>query len=281
MIVPEPPRYLRPESAPMTSLHITEPVRLFVADIDGCLSGGSTTYYSTILLERLRAANDASRHDPCIPAVTYCTGRPQPYVECLMQATGAYMPALCEGGAVFFDPATHAVLTHPAFGAREQQRLDEIHGMVRRELTGPHVMFEPGKVTHITLIVTPPLRPADIIAPAREIAARFDGEFLVESTRVCVHILFRHIHKGTGIEWLAEQTGIAPSQMAGMGDAAPDIPFLLRMAVTCAPSNADAEVRRISTHASSHPDAEAAMEFLHMIIEANRRLAAERTTPTP
>jgi len=265
----------------MTPLEITEPIRLLVADIDGCLSGGSSTHYSMTLLSRLREVNAASKHDLCVPAVTFCTGRPQPYVECLMQATGGYMPALCEGGAVFFDPATHAVLTHPAFGAREQQRLDEIHSIVRRELTGPNVMFEPGKVTHITLIVTPPLRPADIIAPAREIAARFDGEFLVESTRVCVHILFRHIHKGTGIEWLADHTGIRPSQMAGMGDAAPDIPFLSLMAVACAPANAAPEVRALCAHASDRPDAEAAIEFIDMIITANRRLAARRSSSAP
>ncbi|MCX7718556.1 MAG: HAD hydrolase family protein [Candidatus Sumerlaeaceae bacterium] len=265
----------------MTPLRLKEPIRLLVADIDGCLSGGSSTHFSMTLLERLRHANSASRTDSLVPAVTFCTGRPQPYVECLMQATGGYMPALCEGGAVFFDPATHAVLTHPAFGAREQERLDEIHDLVRRELTGPHVMFEPGKVTHITLIVTPPLRPTDIIEKARDIAARFGDEFLVESTRVCVHILFRHIHKGTGIEWLAEHTGIPPSRMAGMGDAAPDIPFLSLMAAACAPANAAEEVRRICAHASDRPDAEAAMEFLDLIIEANRQLAAEREPPHP
>ena len=50
------------------------------------------------------ATNEASRADPLVPAVTLCTGRPQPYVECLLQVIHSDTPALCEGGTVMFHP---------------------------------------------------------------------------------------------------------------------------------------------------------------------------------
>ncbi|MBX7244487.1 MAG: HAD hydrolase family protein [Candidatus Sumerlaeaceae bacterium] len=253
-------------------LKLEKPVRLFVADIDGCLSGGSTTQYSVEMIEKLQHANRASRTDPAVPAVTFCTGRPQPYVECLIQATHGYKSALCEGGALFFDPVNHLVHTHPSFGPREQKLLSELRAMVARELVNDQVMFEPGKVTHITLILAPPLRPPDLIGKAEEIAGRFGETFMVEQTRVCVHILFRHLHKGTGIEWLSEHTGIGPSEMAGIGDAGPDIPFLKMMGVACAPANAHADVKAVADFVSERPDAQAAAEFLDHIIAANRAL---------
>lgn len=254
------------------TLDYAEPIRLFVADIDGCLSMGSASFFMPDLLAMLQQMNADSRVDPSIPAVTLCTGRPQPYVECLLQATGGYMPALCEGGAVFFDPKSYTVETHSAFGAREQDLLDELGHVIRTEMADPRIMFEPGKVTHITLILASPLRPADVLQQAEAIAARFGGEFEVETTRVCIHFLFRHLHKGTGVEWLAAHTGIAPRQMAGMGDARPDIPFLRMMGVSCAPANAQDEVKAACGHVSPLHAADAAMEFCRMLVRRNREL---------
>src|SRR5436190_1426021 len=93
-------------------------IRLIVADIDGCLSKGSANPIPLRLIKRLVDANERSHSDPDVPAVTFCTGRPQPYVECLVQSTAGYMPALCEGGTVFFEPVKYEITTHPNFGDR-------------------------------------------------------------------------------------------------------------------------------------------------------------------
>lgn len=251
-------------------------IRLLVYDIDGCLSRGSTTPFSQELLLRLAEANDRSREDPDVPAITFCTGRPQPYVECLIQATSGYMPALCEGGTVFFDPVTHAVTMHRDFGVREQDLLASLRAEVARELVCEQVMFEPGKVTHLTLLVTPPYKPEEFLPAAEKIAARHGGEFDVECTRICVHFVFRHLHKGTGIEWLAKNAGIELGEMAGMGDARPDISFLRLVNLACAPANADDDVKAICGYVSEKRDAGAALDFLGHVIERNRAIPKER-----
>ena len=246
-------------------------IRLVVSDIDGCLTPGSRNPYSIELLRRLAAINEASKTDTAVPAITYCTGRPQPYVECLIQATGAYMPALCEGGSVFFDPSVHSVAFHPSFGVREQALLTELRSMLQHEMICDQIMFEPGKVTHVTLLLAPPLCPEDRLDQACAIAARFGDEFTVETTRICIHILFRHLHKGTGIEWLVAHTGIGAQEMAGIGDAAPDIPFLTMMGLACAPANAHDDVKKVCGYVSLREDCHAVLEFLDHVIERNRR----------
>jgi HAD superfamily hydrolase (TIGR01484 family) len=248
-------------------------IRLIVADIDGCLSRGSGSFFELELLRRLAEANIASKTDWNVPAITFCTGRPQPYVECLLQATRGYTPALCEGGTVFFDPVTHSIATHPNFTEREEKILAELRTQVERELVAPNIKPEPGKITHITLIIQPPDTPASLLPKAQEIAARFNSEFVVERTRMCIHFLFREIHKGVGIDWLAEHTGISHEEMAGMGDARTDLPFLTKVGFPFAPADAHSDVKAICKLISERPDAEAALELLDCVIEHNRSLA--------
>jgi hydroxymethylpyrimidine pyrophosphatase-like HAD family hydrolase len=254
----------RPPSFP------TNPIRLIVADIDGCLSRGTGSHFCHKMLQRFADANTVSRNDPTVPAITFCTGRPQPYVECLLQAVHGYRPALCEGGTVFFDLTTHSIFFHPSFTSREQDLLTQLRRLVDERIISPHVMHEPGKVSHITLITHAPASPEMIFPIAQEIVSAFDGEFIVEMSKRCVHILFRDIHKGVGIDWLSEKTGIIPSAMAGIGDARPDLPFLQRVGLPFAPENAHEDVKAVCCQVSALPDSEAAIELLDLVVKHNR-----------
>ncbi len=251
---------------------LEKPVRLFVFDIDGCLSRGSFSHFSPQMLDALRDLNARAREDASVPAVTVCTGRPQPYVECFLQAIGGTMPALCEGGTVLFDPRTHGVYTHRAFGEREERLLEKLRHEVEKRLVNEAVMFEPGKVTHLTLLVTEPYSPEELLPEALAIAQNYGEEFVVETTRICVHFLFRHLHKGTGLAWLSERTGIAPDEMAGMGDARPDLSFLELVGIAGAPANAHEEVKQVAHFVSSASDAEGALEFIEWVLRRNSEL---------
>ncbi len=260
-------------SPDLPSIDLPHPIRLIVADIDGCLSGGTASHFDHRLLERIAEMNQMSRHDATVPAITYCTGRPQPYVECLMQTTHVYQPALCEGGTVFFDLPSHSILMHPDFTPVEEKVLAELHAEVQRRLVGPLIKPEPGKITHITLIFQRPHVPEDLLDEAIEIAAQFGDTFVVEKSRTCIHILFRHIHKGVGLQWLADHTGIATNEMAGIGDAAPDLPFLKMVGFAFAPENAHATVKDNCHYTSKLTDSESAHEMLDMILQHNQLIS--------
>ena len=257
------------------------PIRMLVADIDGCLSRGTGRPFDHDLLRTLADANIASRTDATVPAITLCTGRPQPYVECLLQAIAGYHPALCESGTVFFDPVSHSILTHPEFDAERQSQLKALRERVAQRLEKPNVKPEPGKLTHITLIIQQPDTPAALLPTAEEIVAEFGDVFYVEESRICLHFLFQHIHKGVGLHWLSDATGVPLHQMAGIGDARPDLPFLERVGLAWAPANAQNEVKAKCHGVSTLEDAGAARELLQLIITHNRRLKADGLfTPT-
>jgi hydroxymethylpyrimidine pyrophosphatase-like HAD family hydrolase len=260
-----------PIPAPLPALG-ESPIRLIVADIDGCLSGGAGAPFDMRLLEALAWANRESRTNPAVPAVTLCTGRPQPYVECLLQVIGGHVPALCESGTVFFDPQSHSILTHPGFGLEEEKALEDLRNRVAHAMMKDNIKPEPGKVTHLTVIVQPPDTPEALYDQAVEIAAEFGNMFVVELTRICVHFLFRHLHKGTGVQWLSQHTGIPLQQMAGIGDAAPDLPFLTQVGYAFAPANAQPEVKSACHKVSLKNDAEAAFELFQSIMDHNTYL---------
>jgi hydroxymethylpyrimidine pyrophosphatase-like HAD family hydrolase len=250
---------------------------LIVADIDGCLSSGAGWPFDLDLLTTLRRANDESRSNPAVPAITLCTGRPQPYVECLLQAIGGHVPALCESGTVFFDPVDHSILTHPGFGLKEERALEDLRNRVAHRMMKENIQPEPGKVTHLTVIIQPPDTPEALYDEAVEIAAEFGDMFVVELTSICVHFLFRHLHKGTGIQWLSEHTGIPLGQMAGIGDAAPDLPFLTQVGYAFAPANAQAAVKKACHAVSTRNDAGAAFELFQSILNHNEYLLKNST----
>ncbi len=251
------------------------PIRMIVADIDGCLSAGSGAYFDQELIRKISWANDTSRTDITVPCVTLCTGRPQPYVECLLQTLHGYQPALCESGTVFFDPRTHSILTHPEFGSAEKTALNELRHQVNLRLGKPNVKPEPGKVTHITLIIQQPDTPEAQFDEALEIAEQFGDMFYLEMSRMCIHFLFRRLHKGVGLHWLSKESGIPVQEMAGIGDAAPDLPFLKQVGFAYAPANAHRDVKAACHRVSGQADAGAAMELLDITVAHNRRLQEE------
>ena len=82
-------------------------VRLFISDIDGCLSAPFEPYNLKQLTELRRKVVD--ERDATTPAFTICTGRPLAYVEAMVQAIGFYYPVLFEGGGGIYDPENYTV----------------------------------------------------------------------------------------------------------------------------------------------------------------------------
>lgn len=223
------------------------------------------------MLSVLAETNRLSRENPLVPPVTFCTGRPHPYTECLMQAVHGYVPSLSEGGLVLFDPRDHSILRHPLFTEERRRSIRDLNRLIDERLVRPGVFSEMSKDTQTTVIVQQPLKPEDFYEEACEIAREFGDEFVVDLTSICLHFSFKELNKGTGVDWLAEKTGIPVSQMAGIGDHHPDIPFLQKVGFSFAPANAHPEVKAVCDFVSSLPHAEAAQEFVSMIIQHNKR----------
>lgn len=231
-------------------------IRLVVVDVDGCLTPGEAQPWDFSVLQFAADLNRRSRDDPNQFAVTLCTGRQEPYVEALMQAIDAHLPAIYENGGGLYFPSPYGFAENPAITSEQRARLDEIRRALTRALVEPGVcQFQPGKQVSLTLypaqedVTFPQL--ADLAR--RALDGKADG-FSITASVTSVEILPEGIDKGVGVEWLSHETGIPLAQMAGIGNAPGDLSFLRRVGFSAAPANAVGEVKRAVQYVSPFED---------------------------
>lgn len=261
-MVPQPPALKRP-------------IRLLVADLDGCVTCGRQWSYDAGLFAALQDfALRAGRGEPGVPHLTFNTGRPQPYAECMARVTGVRTSILCEFGLVLWELPSRAVRLHPALGAVDHEAHGRLLAEVQRRaaLPGARYAVEVGKVAQVTLIPRRPFTTADLEDECAELAATAGAPMRVDPTHAVISFLPAGHGKGRGLEWLAGETGIPMEEMAGIGDSASDWEFLERVAISFAPANAVAELKERVTVVTESGAGAAMIEVFEALIAANRRL---------
>lgn len=228
-------------------------MQLLVFDVDGVLSAGEAQPLDLELLKRLAGLNRAARNNKQRPAVTLNTGRPSPYVEALMQALNGWQPALFENGAGLYFPQTYQFQTTPLLTPEGKDTLRHIVELLDKDIVQPgHAYWQPGKTVCYTLFAHPPLTIADIVAEVSAIVADCSDQFTVSLAGLALNIHPRHVNKGTGLQWLAQVTGIDPGAMGGVGDTDGDIDFLKLVGSPAAPANATETVRAVAQYVSPY-----------------------------
>lgn len=231
-------------------------MKLIVLDADGVLSKGEAQPFDLSLLARLRELNRRARRGEAVPAVTLNTGRPSAYVEAVMQAIDGRLPALYESGAGLYFPEGYRFETIPLLTAPHKAALQQVIDRVDQAIVQPgRAYWQPGKTVCYTLFAHPPLTIADFTAEVQAIAAEVSDQFVVTPAVLALNIHPAGIDKGTGLHWLADVTGIAPADMAGVGDSAGDVDFLQLVGHPAAPINATAEVKAVVQYVAPRADA--------------------------
>ncbi|MEP7198275.1 MAG: HAD hydrolase family protein, partial [Chloroflexota bacterium] len=196
-------------------------IRLVALDIDGCLTAGEAKPFDFEALAFIAALNRRARVDAAQFAVTLCTGRPEPYVEALTQAIDGFMPAIFENGGGLYFPSPYRFAFNPAITPPMRATLADIRSVLQRELVATGIaQFQPGKEVTATLYPSrADVSLAQLATMARAaVGDRLDGYAIFASVS-CVEIMPKGIDKGAALEWLSQETGIALSEMAGIGDA--------------------------------------------------------------
>lgn len=233
-------------------MDIMSDIKLVVLDIDGVLGLGEAQSFDLELLSRLAEMNRRSRQDKQYPAVTLNTGRPSAYVEAVMQAIDGWQPALYENGAGLYSPQTYQFQTSPELTSKLMRRFREILDIIDQNFvqTG-RAYWQPGKSICHSLFAHSPNNIHDLAKDVESLVTKLSDEFAVVSAILALNIYPKHINKGTGLQWLAETTGISPAEMAGVGDSAGDIDFLRLLGYAAAPANAIIEVKQVVHYVSS------------------------------
>jgi hydroxymethylpyrimidine pyrophosphatase-like HAD family hydrolase len=242
-------------------------IRLVVIDVDGVISPGEGVPFDVAVLQRLAECNNCARNDPRHPAVTLCTGRPAPYVEALVQALHGFYPAIYEHGAGLYVPEPYGFQAHPALTPAVQTQLLHLQTVLHNALVATDLAtIQPGKVASLSLFARPGIPLADVTRLADRLAHQSGDTFLVEEGVSCVNVMVRGLDKAEGVRWLARQTGIPMQHMAGVGDAAGDVPFMQLVGWSAAPANALAAVKRMAHYTSPYENGPGLLDILARLL---------------
>jgi hydroxymethylpyrimidine pyrophosphatase-like HAD family hydrolase len=249
-------------------------LRLVLADVDGVITRGEGQPAEHGVLQRLAAINTAARRDPCIPAITLCTGRQAPYVELMAQLTDVFLPCIFEHGAGLFFPTTFRYEFDARLGPDYSARLAQLRAALDEPLLRPGRAFvQPGKEATLTLYPLGETPLAELFALTEAAVALVSPAFSVARNVRGVEVRPRGIDKGTGAQRIAELLEIPLAAMAGVGDSDPDLSFLdgIGIGFSAAPANATPDVRQAVKYVARAPFGVGLLEIVALVEAHNRQ----------
>ena len=222
------------------ALHVPV-IRLFLLDIDGCLSEPYTPFRLDAFA-RLRAYIERAETDAAVPRIGICSGRSYAYVEATAQALGLRAPALFESGGGRFDLPAARITWNPALTPAAEAELAVVRAFLIGEIAplSPTVSFDYGKRAQAG-IVSPTVGECEAFLPAVEafVAEHVPG-LVAYHTPFSVDVLPRALTKARAVTDLAAAEGLDLAHVAFMGDTVGDAEALRLVGRGFAPANADA-----------------------------------------
>lgn len=219
-------------------------IKLFLADIDGCLSEPYRPFRLDAFA-RLRAHAERAETDPRVPRFGLCSGRSYAYVEATAQAIGVRAPVLFESGGGRFDLPAARITWHPNLTPVVEAELATVRAFLTAQITprSATVSYDYGKRAQAG-IVSPVVGECDAFLPEIEAFVGAHTPALVAyRTPYSVDVVPRALTKVRAVEWLAAQEGLGMDEIAFIGDTQGDAAALRAVGAGFAPANADAEAR--------------------------------------
>lgn len=246
-------------------------IKLFVLDIDGCISMPFETP-SWDSVTKIRTLNEQSKSNEEIPAVTICSGRPLPYVEAVAQWLGVYHPLVFESGGGIYDTDENLVHWTPEFNDEVKKAVNDLKYWVQTEIVQkiPGTLPEFAKQTDVGIIHKDEPTIIRIYEALKNKVAATYPFMEVHRTEISVNCILTSANKGNGLKRLSEMTGIKLEEMAYIGDSSGDIPALKIAGKPFSPFNATASVKQVS-QVMKGKAADGVLEAYLQIIEENKR----------
>jgi len=232
-------------------------IKLVLSDLDGCINSYVGAPFDLEKISRLKKVL-SNRKLP----FTFCTGRPKPYLEAVLQMMDIKLAAISENGGIIFDPATlWTIFTRPE--ARDV--LERATVIVREKvIKGLAAFFEPSKQTTIGIL------PNDIkdTKTTEELCKRIAGEeylaknFAYNIASNVVNLLPNGVSKKNGVAALLDKLGVDKENVLAIGDSSGDIEFMQYCKYRACPANSTEDVKKICGYVSKGEDIEGMMDIL-------------------
>lgn len=244
-------------------------IKLFVTDLDGCIS----TPFKTpdwALLSEIRRLNEQHVHDRAVPPLTICSGRPQPYVEAVAQWLNVQHPAGFENAGIYNVKRNELELL-PVFNEEAARQVNELKEWLQQEIIGQHsgMILEFTKKMDAGIIHSDKEAIDEAYLGIKDYVTEHYPLFEVHKTDVSVNVILANNNKRNGILKLCELMDIDPQEVAYIGDSSGDIPGLKLVGEPYAPLNASDAVKECAEVLDAEVT-EAVLMAYRRIIQKNR-----------
>ena len=241
-------------------------VRWIISDIDGCISPEeSVAWEMGRFLELAGRIQDANAGRSPLAPLTFCTGRPQPYVEVLMKLMDVQAPAICENGAVFYSLHNNTASYAPGVTREKIAGLRAVRRFVEAEILPafPQAVIQFGKEAQLSIFSEEPGIFGEIQPRIERFVADSGGPDLhISPSHFYLNISLAGVDKGEALRVLARQLGAGHDELAGIGDTVGDLPLRETVGFFACPANATAEIKAVADYVSPYPLVEGMLDIL-------------------
>lgn len=249
-----------------------KPPRLIVADVDGCLLPEESAAWDTgdvaDLVRVVRAINGGGR---C--AVTLCTGRPQPYVECLMKLLDIRVPAIAESGGIMYSLHDNAARLGPGVTRAGIARLRGLREHLETHVLDqvPGAVVQAGKEAQLSIYCAEPAL-LDAVQPAAVayLAAHEGAALELTRSHYYLNIGIAGADKGTATSALMMQLGLAREDVVGVGDTEGDEALRRAVGWFACPANATDALRARADYVATAPGTRGFLEIVVRVLGETR-----------
>jgi hydroxymethylpyrimidine pyrophosphatase-like HAD family hydrolase len=240
-----------------------------LCDVDGCLTPESATPLDVEALARVTEHNRHALAGRDRPTLTLCTGRPQPFAECISRLVGnaglGALPLIAENGAWLYDPSSNDYVPDPAITSVHRAMVRELASWLDDTFGPRGVTQQPGKSASVSLFHPDPsvLR---TIAPIIETECLRRGwSMRISMTWFYINCDLAHISKATGIRRWIERTRLSPARLAGIGDTTSDLAIRASVKWFACPANAAESLKPHADYVAGCAEARGVLEILERI----------------
>lgn len=246
-------------------------IKLFVTDLDGCISHPfKTPKWNNV--QQIRQLNIDSRHSNVIPPLSICTGRPHPYAEAVAQWLDVQIPFVFESAGLYHweGNRVETALDDLTTGLEPIVQLKKwIKEQILPEF--PSAIIEFSKMMDAGIVSPDKTVIEEILPIVSEKISTDYPDLEIHTTDISINILMPGNNKLQGMKLLAKTMKVGLHEIAYIGDTGGDIPALEGVKKPFSPSNATRAVKDVSENLAQETSG-AVLEAYKRVIEYNKRL---------
>ncbi|MEQ9453923.1 MAG: HAD hydrolase family protein [Phycisphaeraceae bacterium] len=217
---------------------------VILSDVDGCLVSEHTDALDLPRLAKLADHNRLARKHADRPHITLCTGRPQPFAECMTRLIDNLdLPIICENGVYLFYPRDHVYVMDPAITSTHLDAIAEAQHWIIATFKDAGIVIQPGKEASISPYHADPHALDPIMPRIREEAEKRSWPLRISRSWNYINCDLLHISKTTGIQRFFDATSLTHDRAAGIGDTLGDLAIRQAVAWFACPANADPKLK--------------------------------------